>query len=95
MTVKSLSNPRRHDDQAEIQFDSRASSDLKKCPKFFWRQFIVHPSVDKAKRRVTRHLRKMLKDCVPLALTDEEVLGVITRPNRQNITIVFETIQPQ
>ncbi|XP_036227385.2 uncharacterized protein, partial [Bactrocera oleae] len=65
-TVKALSNPRRHDDRVEIQFDGHASSDPKKCASYFSRQFTLHPSTDKAKLRVTRRLRKMPKDCAPL-----------------------------
>ncbi len=64
-TVKALSNPRRHDDRVEIQFDGHASSDPKKCASYLSRQFTLHPSTDKAKRCVTRWLRKMPKKSAP------------------------------
>nr|XP_036227442.1 uncharacterized protein LOC106625047 [Bactrocera oleae] len=68
-TVKALSNPRKHDDRAEIQFDGHASSDPKKCASYFSRQFTLHSSADKTKRCVTRLLHKMPKDRAPLTFT--------------------------
>ncbi|XP_036340346.1 uncharacterized protein LOC118749652 [Rhagoletis pomonella] len=50
-TVRSLSNPTKRDDRVEISFEGHASSDPKKCANYFSRQFTLHPSVDKAKRR--------------------------------------------
>ncbi|XP_069962768.1 uncharacterized protein [Bactrocera oleae] len=41
-TVTALSNPWRHDDRVESQFDGHASSNPKKCASYFSRQFTQH-----------------------------------------------------
>ncbi|XP_049318271.1 uncharacterized protein LOC125780322, partial [Bactrocera dorsalis] len=78
-TVKALSNPKRHDDRVEVQFNGHAASDPKNCASYFSRQFTLHPSVDKAKRCINQRLRKMSNNCAPLTFTDEEVQGVISK----------------
>ncbi|XP_037826977.1 LOW QUALITY PROTEIN: uncharacterized protein LOC119614959, partial [Lucilia sericata] len=51
-TVRSLSNPAKHEDRVAISFNGNTVSDPKRCSNYFARQFIEHPDRHKAKRSI-------------------------------------------